>query len=78
MMISSSSRFNKCGNFRLISPLCFRMHQLSTSVGAVKGIKERAGKALKPGGSRYYVVDFTILYNIYCLYYILRSCNRIR
>eukprot|EP01036_Dinobryon_divergens_P039586 gene39586-52207_t len=25
------------------------MHQLSTSIGAVKGIKERAGKALKPG-----------------------------
>jgi hypothetical protein len=27
------------------------MHQFSTSIGAVKGIKERAGKALKPGGS---------------------------
>ena len=39
------------------------MHQLSTSIGAVKGIKERAGKALKPGGSRY-VVDFTILYDV--------------
>jgi hypothetical protein len=54
--VTNLSRY-RWANFVGLSSMYCQMHRFSTVTGtAMKGVKERAGKALKPGGARYRIL----------------------